>query len=111
MALRRWLKIGSGTTAVPRPAALPVLPPLVVIAPDIRTAELWLREVGLRSSGRIRLVTPDRPDRLRGMHGPLEIIWVHGAWECVPANKFTQLHDYVGMLKAFGNIVERDVSV
>ncbi len=111
MGLRQWLKIATGTTAVPRSAPLPVLPPLVVIAPNIRTAELWLREQGLRSSGRIRLVTPDRPDRLRGMHSPLEIVWVHGAWECVPANKFVQLHEYVGMLKAFGNITERDVWV
>lgn len=109
MALIKWLKIAFGW-GHPRPAALPYMRPLVVIAPNVRTAELWLRGEGLTSSGRIRLVTPDRPERLRGMTPQVEIVWVHGDWEFVPIDKFTQLHDYVGMLKAFGAI-ERDVAI
>jgi hypothetical protein len=109
MALRRWLTIAIGW-GHPRPAALPVMRPLVVLAPNIRTAELWLYEEGLRASGRIRLVTPDRPERLRGMSPQVEIVWVHGDWEFVPIDRFTQLHEYVGMLVSFG-ATERDVVV
>lgn len=63
MALIKWLRLALGGP-VPTPPALPYMRPLVVIAPNVRTAELWLREEGLRASGRIRLVTPDRPDRV-----------------------------------------------
>lgn len=109
MALIKWLKIAFGW-GHPRPAALPYMRPLVVIAPNVRTAELWLRGEGLRASGRIRLVTPDRPDRLRGMSPQVEIVWVHGDWEGVHPHTFSQLHEHVSMLKAFGAI-ERDVAI
>lgn len=94
----------------PRPAALPVLPRLVVIAINIRTAELWLREEGLRASGRISLVTPDRPERLRGMHG-IDVVWVNPSdWFSHP--KTTELTNYMAMLRAMGAIkAEREVWV
>lgn len=111
MALIKWLKIAFGW-GHPRPAALPVFRPLVVLAPNVRTAELWLREEGLShyGLGTVRLVTPDRPERLRGMSPQVEIVWVHGDWEFVPIDRFTQLHEYVGMLVSFG-ATERDVVV
>lgn len=102
MALRQWLKIATGTTAVPRSAPLPVLPPLVVIAVNVRTAELWLREQGLSyRSRRVHVVTPDRPDRLRGMGGPLDVVWVNPTdwWGRSGGN----VHDYVAYLRARGD--------
>lgn len=94
----------------PAPAALPVMPPLVVIAINVRTAELWLREQGLRASGRIRLVTPDRPERLRGMYG-IDLVWVNPSdWWSHP--KVTELCNYVAMLRATGALkAEREVWV
>ncbi len=104
MALRDWLKIAFGTTVVPQPAPLPVPPRLVVIAANVRTAELWLREQGLTyRDRRVHLVTPDRADRLRGLGGPLDVIWVCPSdWWTGVANG-RQLWDYVGYLRARGD--------
>lgn len=99
MALAKWITYALGARP-PRPAALPVMPRLVVIASNIRTAELWLREQGLRSSGRISLVTPDRPERLRGMHG-VDLTWVNPS-DLWGHPKAEQLYNYVAMLRAMG---------
>lgn len=104
MALINWLKIAFGIKVVPRRYHVPRPPCLVVIAGNVRTAELWLRQQELHHQGlsRVRLVTPDRPERLRGMGGPIDLVWINPS-DLFAHPKMTELANYVAMLRSLGH--------
>lgn len=97
MGLISTLRLALGG-APPRPWPVPRPPLLIVVTPNVRVAEWWLRDEGIGHCGlsRIRLVTPDRADRLRGLGGPLDIVVLHGPpW---PVGKLEQIMSYVGII-------------
>lgn len=109
MALRNWIKVALGWPT-PTPPPLPVMPPLYVITPFVRDAELWLNEQDLTwRDRRIRLVTPDRADRLRGIGGPAEIVWVNRHRFYDP-RKRAELEEYVEIIRSTReNVTVREV--
>lgn len=93
-----WVRYALGGAAPPRARPIPRPPLLIVVTPSVRVAEWWLREHELHHLGlsRVRLVTPDRTERLRGLGGPLEVIILHGPpW---PVGKLEQIMEYVGFI-------------
>jgi hypothetical protein len=104
MALTRWLRVALGGLTAGRPAPLPALPRLVLIAPYMRDAQLWCWDNGLHPR-EVYIVTT--ADRLRGLGGPLEIVWLNDhRWPNWAEHD--RIAEYVAMLRYRGNVqIER----
>lgn len=101
MAVKEWVRIALGWREAPRPAPLPVQPRLVLIAPYMRDAQLWCHDNGMHPR-EAYIVTSS--DRLRGLAGPLELVWVN--WHRWPSlGEYDRICNYADMLASRGYVV------
>lgn len=80
MAVTHWLRLALGGEP-PKRYPVPKAPPVILIAPNRRAAELWCYEHQIHPRSRdVQIVTSSRygPDRLRGIAPGRDIVWVHG---------------------------------
>lgn len=102
MALMDWVRLALGGAQAPAPAPLPALPRLVLIAPYMRDAQLWCYDNALHPR-EVYIVT--RSDRLRGLAGPLELVWLN--WHRFPSlGEYDRICNYVDMLASRGYVVK-----
>lgn len=78
MAVTQWLKLALGGP-YPKRHRVPKPRPVILIAPNVRAAQLWAYENG-ELPGDFHIVVNSRygPDRLRGLGPGRDLIWVHG---------------------------------
>lgn len=78
MAVTQWLKLALGSP-YPKRYRFPKPPPVILLAPTVRAAQLWAYENGQHPRD-FYIVVHARygADRLRGIGPGRDLIWVHG---------------------------------